>query len=709
MSTASSESLRRPLLLSPGLEELRQLEAALEADWSKLQSQGYGFRRLCERLADPGLSEAERSRMLGSADRVHQEFLDRLDDFLRRQHSHFMEQVVAELDHAMKTMDAFYGRRRIRRVFGAYRRLKRLADRCRELEPMYGTAGDHRRIATYQRFYAGALEFSRRIRRLDPTMPRSAPRSLVDRFYRIRRGRRWVFSRLFAMGRLALAIVRILRTVLAKAPARVGTPFTHQVDALFGAWGELAGYEVRVSGEEHIPRSPEEKAVYLFTPAHRHGVTDNVTFSHLNLKDYMVFNAVDQLPVVPQFLKDRIANTSGLIPVGKGRSPSIDCALDALGRGVSRNILIYPEGSVSEGLGGTRPPRRNFGEGVVRRIREAGYRVYVVPVTYPDNARFLDLPPRSAAPEDRRLRVVVSHPLDPPMIDALLTAGGGEPINRMVRLAWLEEFDTDDRRLLGQDRIAEIERRLDAELDGARYWGSIESAPVADRLETRSGDPIEAREEAFHGKRLQVLQIPETARNEEGKIVLENLRQRDSNELLIGIRAPSHIYLYVGRKRFDGDIFRPLSVKERDYVYAGGILVRFVDIPVKSLNAIRRKLEDFGGREQRTLTCANSACKVIARAANIKIADHADMRPFLPSHVLATRTIRKLLERGVRNHSGGQVDYQIYKTDSRSLESILAEMRRAEIQIARDHLGVFTRRAYRAVRAALQRLSTSTR
>ena len=73
------------------------------------------------------------------------------------------------------------------------------------------------------------------------------------------------------------------------------------------------------------------------------------------------------------------------------------------------------------------------------------------------------------------------------------------------------------------------------------------------------------------------------------------------------------------------------------------------------------------------------------------------------------RTIRKLIESGVRNHSGGQVDYQIYKTDSRSLESILAEMRRAEIQVARDHLGVLTRRAYGAVRTAVQRLSTSMR
>ena len=48
--------------------------------------------------------------------------------------------------------------------------------------------------------------------------------------------------------------------------------------------------------------------------------------------------------------------------------------------------------------------------------------------------------------------------------------------------------------------------------------------------------------------------------------------------------------------------------------------------------------------------------------------------------------LRKIIERGVRDHSGGQVEYQVYKTDDRSLEEILAEMRRAEIRIANDHL-----------------------
>ena len=133
-------------------------------------------------------------------------------------------------------------------------------------------------------------------------------------------------------------------------------------------------------------------------------------------------------------------------------------------------------------------------------------------------------------------------------------------------------------------------------------------------------------------------------------------------------------------------------------------MIRLVGVPVKSINAIRRALESFGGRERRTLTCANSACQVIARAANIKIDDHADMRPFLPSHVLPTRTIRKIIERGVRNHSGGQVEYQIYKTDDRSLEEILAGMHREELRIAKDHLRMISVDVAKRIGAAARRL-----
>jgi len=700
------EASDRLSAVSHPLEALQRLEQELESQWSALDEAGHGFGGVRAILADSDVPPDERSRQLRAADEAQQAFLNRLNDFLRLQQAYFMGQVVGELDHAMKVMDAFYGRRRIRSIYRRYRRLTKLAQRYRELEGLYGTVRDHRRIEVYQKFYAGVVAFARRIRALDPTMPKSPPDSIVERLYAAWRGAAWFLGQFGNMLRLVLGAFRLVGTVLAKEPAASGTPFTALVDDFFRTLGEIRGYRVHVSGMQHVPRSTGGDAVRLFAPAHRHGVTDNITFAHLRLSDYLVFNAVDQLPFVPRSLRDRIATTNGLIPVGGGRGPAVERALAVLARGISRNVLIYPEGSVSEGFRGTRPPRRNFGESLVRRIRGAGRGVDLIPVTYLDNARFLDLRPRSNAPRD--LRVVVSAPLDTAMIDALLCTGGGEMVNRMVRLAWLETLVTDEYQFLGQARVREIEKGLDLELDGIRYWGSVEPAPVRDKLVTVPDQPVVVREEPFRRKRVRVFQLPESARNEAGGFAIENLRSDDSNELLIGIRPPSHIYLSVGRNRFDGDIFRHLSVKQRDRVYPG-IIVRFVDVPVKSINAIRRKLEEFSGRERRTLTCSNSACQVIARAANIEIDDHADMRPFLPSHVLPTRTIRKIIERGARNHSGGQVGTQIYTSDSRPLEATLAEMRRAEIRIAKDHLRMITVDACRGAIAAVRKLASRLR
>ena len=279
-----------------------------------------------------------------------------------------MAQVVSELDRAVETMGVFYGRHGIRSIALRQRRLQKLAARYRELEHLHGTAQDHRRIAVYQRFYAGVVDFSRRIRRLDPTMPRS-PLSVTDWLHTAGRGLLWVGSRFATVFRLLVAALRMVHAVISKKSPETGTPFTNRVDDFFRAYGALRGYEVQVNGREHLPRSGDEETVYLLAPAHRHGVTDNVTFSHLGLRDYLVFNAVDQLPLVPRFLKERAAHTRGLIPVGGGRGPAVERALAVLAERVSRNLLIYPEGSVSEGFRGTRPPRRNFGEGLVRRIR----------------------------------------------------------------------------------------------------------------------------------------------------------------------------------------------------------------------------------------------------------------------------------------------------------------------------------------------------
>jgi hypothetical protein len=75
----------------------------------------------------------------------------------------------------------------------------------------------------------------------------------------------------------------------------------------------------------------------------------------------------------------------------------------------------------------------------------------------------------------------------------------------------------------------------------------------------------------------------------------------------------------------------------------------------------------------------------------------------LPSHVLPSRTIRKLIERGILDHTGRRVEAQIYKAEDGSLEEILHEMTLGERQIMRDHVDAATAGATRWVR---ERIST---
>jgi hypothetical protein len=148
--------------MSEGLERLQELEARLEAGWADLEARGYLFGQVRERLSARSLSEPDRTEFLRSATEAQEAFLSELDRFLRVLHVFFIQQVVRELDRAIATMDAFYGRRRIRPIYRTYEKLKRLATRYHELEHLFGSAKDHRRIQTYQRFYAGVVSFIRR-------------------------------------------------------------------------------------------------------------------------------------------------------------------------------------------------------------------------------------------------------------------------------------------------------------------------------------------------------------------------------------------------------------------------------------------------------------------------------------------------------------------------------------------------------------------
>jgi hypothetical protein len=76
----------------------------------------------------------------------------------------------------------------------------------------------------------------------------------------------------------------------------------------------------------------------------------------------------------------------------------------------------------------------------------------------------------------------------------------------------------------------------------------------------------------------------------------------------------------------------------------------------------------------------------------------------LPSHTLPTRTSRKLIEHGVRDHRGHALPLQAYAAGAEPLESMLAAMRREELEIVRDHIRIMTTKAIGKLRAILKKL-----
>lgn len=686
----ASPTLRRlreqpeALLESPDWARLERSEAELEEAWNELVTAGFGATEFRRRLEKKETPEAFRDR-LETGVVAQADFLARLDVHLRALHQAHVREVQSLLSRAVGSLWLFYGESRSRPLRRRAQKIAALGERYQERESLYGTPQDHLRIVTFQRFHAEAVALARDLRSLDPTAPPVLRPALTDRLARWIRGLGVVFKRASHGVRLLREGVGLLRVAFGSS-AGPGTPFTRRVDGVFGALGRVLGLEVEVIGSEILEDEVPEGTVRLLVPAHRHGVTDNITFASLGLPHYWAFNAVDQLPALPRFLKDRIAKAPGLIPVGGGRGSAVERAVEVLSGPGPHQLLIYPEGSVSEGLRATRPPRTGFGEGLIPALHAAGHDVQLNPVTYLDNARFLDLPDAASDEQARRRRVVVSPPLPPGLVRSVVDLAGGEAINGWVRLAWLECLTTDETSFLGAERVASLRARTERELEGLRYWGSTEAKPSPQRLETGCGEnQLLVREEPFHGKRIRVFQWPEDAVDDSGAIPVRGLAEPNGSELILGIRDPAHIYLNVGRQRFDGDIFRPLRVRVKETIYPG-IAIRFLEVPDQAVEAIRRQLEQYAGRERRTLTCAHSACQVIGRAASLRIDDHGEWRPLLPSHILPTRTMRKLIEKGVVDHAGRRIPIEIYTSDDRPLQEVLAQMRRNEIQIFRDHV-----------------------
>lgn len=198
------------------------------------------------------------------------------------------------------------------------------------------------------------------------------------------------------------------------------------------------------------------KIVNIITPNHSHPIHDAVLMSSLNLPDYLLVMATDQ--IVSGKLANKVDQNKNIISVGRGSNLPIDKILEQLEKGNTNNIVIYPEGSVSAGIYETRPLREKFSYGLVNKLIAAGYEVNIVPVSYVDSARLLHKNSISefikesfsdTTNESMTLNAKVKNPIPPEITKAIMQSGNYDLLNVYIRQNWLDELGSSSKKISG--------------------------------------------------------------------------------------------------------------------------------------------------------------------------------------------------------------------------------------------------------------------
>jgi 1-acyl-sn-glycerol-3-phosphate acyltransferase len=232
---------------------------------------------------------------------------------------------------------------------------------------------------------------------------------------------------------------------------------TRGMHEVFRAINRIAGYRVQVEGREFLPKGNPlvGKKITLVVPTHRNPMLDGILMSALDLKSYLL--VMSPMPL--------LGDVDTMVAVRHGAKP-IERVLEQLAAGKTDTILVYPEGSVGAGLLETRPVREKFVSGLLTTLRDAGYDVDLVPVTYVNSARFVDQNSIGAffssigSESGTTLNAKVGTPIDSRIVTLLESAGSHAAVARFLRATWLEALPTDSRYLNGALRLRPAAERF---------------------------------------------------------------------------------------------------------------------------------------------------------------------------------------------------------------------------------------------------------
>ncbi|MGZ3694659.1 MAG: hypothetical protein ACXWQO_10790 [Bdellovibrionota bacterium] len=330
-----------------------------------------------------------------------------------------------------------------------------MAEEFKERKGLYGTGPDVKRKTPYQNFFAGFKELHNNLN------PLPLNQRLKEKFTNIVN----LFRTFLALsGEIPDFLAKLYFPKKGEKPQMVG-----KLSDGFNAFADFAGYDVKVDGRELVPALPQGKKVLnIYAPTHRQGIHDGMLMAQVMPRDSLLFMAPKNF--LGSALGSQFKGVRGFIAVepskpGQKKINPVDVLLKQLDQTGSQNVFIYGEGGLPTGILENMPIRENFGAHLIKGLREKGYEVNLIPVTYENSARFMNK--RVTDVEGKNLRAVI-HKAVPDQVLGEWEKYDPTFVNRYLRSVHMEGLETNDKQLMGILRPGQLGPEL------VRYLGACE-------------------------------------------------------------------------------------------------------------------------------------------------------------------------------------------------------------------------------------------
>ena len=336
-----------------------------------------------------------------------------------------------------------------------FEKLEKYKDQYVLNKDQYQKPKDMLRTTPYKKFFVTMKGFLSQLE----VMPQSLPPSPLK--VRLRS----LAKNALLAAKLAPSAMRLVKEVLVSAkPDSEVVPLSRAIFKAVRKVGDIQDLSVVVEGRENLPAENRADTVNIFVGSHRHGLHDVYTTSALNIDSMVFFGAPNNfLPSVlnkifglKNKIIDRLNNNLGFIVVGKGSSPEpIEKALKIVRESSVRNFFSFLGGRLPEGLGATMGVREGF-YSLVAAFENAGYKVNLVPISFPNNARLFDNESFLSEDEPKTLKVEVYPSIDDKTRRLVVKAGGNEALSLLMRFGLTESLPTDENLIWGQVRATKL-------------------------------------------------------------------------------------------------------------------------------------------------------------------------------------------------------------------------------------------------------------